>query len=425
MPSPQLRILVPLHDPSAEDGLVRLAASLASPPWGELHLTHVVTPDSHPPAEIPSLLQRAADIALEMGIGAIPHLEEGQEVTQVIEQAISRWNCNMMLMGWKAEVKRDAVLSATNRDLTKAMGVDTLIFKDRGLASPRRILVPTGGGSHAMMGLQIAHDLAEQWGAELSVLRIARDAHCRPDDPILNLYCRQLLEDTQLQLQLLGIEAPIEVVPAPDIISPIADRARHSDLVVLGASNDWRQEEYLAGSIPDEIANQVSGSVLMVRAATSDRTSLSSILWEHTIRLDLHPKDKWDAITQMVDLLVEEKQIPLPERQKVLDAALARERQISTAMGHQTAIPHAPIPDLPGIIGCLAICPEGIDFQGSQDELTHFIFLLLTPQQNYRNYIPVLSQIAYLIRPDETRRALLECQTPTQVTALLKAQENG
>ncbi|MBT4501663.1 MAG: universal stress protein, partial [Gemmatimonadetes bacterium] len=136
MPSPQLRILVPLQDPSTEDGLVRLAASLASPPWGELHLTHVVTPDSSPPAEISSLLQRAADIPLEMGIGAIPHLEEGEEVTQVIEQAISRWNCNMMLMGWQAEVERDAILAAKNRDLTKAMGVDTLIFKDRGLDTP-------------------------------------------------------------------------------------------------------------------------------------------------------------------------------------------------------------------------------------------------------------------------------------------------
>ena len=72
------------------------------------------------------------------------------------------------------------------------------------------------------------------------------------------------------------------------------------------------------------------------------------------------------------------------------------------------------------IIGALGICPEGVDFNGLQGDVVRYIFLLLTPQQNYRTYIPVLAQIASLMYTEETRNAILHCQTPSELTALIK-----
>ena len=57
------------------------------------------------------------------------------------------------------------------------------------------------------------------------------------------------------------------------------------------------------------------------------------------------------------------------------------------------------------------------------DEPVHFIFLLLTPQQNYRSYIPVLAQIATLMHTEEARSAFLRCQTPSELMAVIKRQE--
>jgi mannitol/fructose-specific phosphotransferase system IIA component (Ntr-type) len=161
----------------------------------------------------------------------------------------------------------------------------------------------------------------------------------------------------------------------------------------------------------------------MVRAHHGQELELGNVFWEQNIRLGLRPTDKWDAITQLVDTLVEERQVPAALRQTVLDAALGREHKSSTALGHMTAIPHAPIPDLPAIIGALAICPDGVDFSSPDGQLVHYIFLLLTPQQNYRNYIPVLAQIASLMRISRVRAAFLACQTPAEVKALLKQPE--
>ena len=416
----QLRILVPLENPCQEQRLVDLATTLASPPWGELHLTHVITPQNKSETDIKQSLNSAADRAISHGIGAIVHLEEGEDITEEIQRAVRRWSCNMMLMAWRGDVERDAILSAPNRTLAKDIDVDTLIFKEKEIGQVQRILVPFGGGHHSLVGVQIAYDLAQAWGAELKILRIARDARCEPSDPILERYCSQLTKDTRLQLELLGINEPPQIVPAPDVVSPIVESAEESDLVVLGASNDWRHEEHLAGSIPDEIAYSVPCSVLMVRSAATTDLQLSRIFWEHTVRLNLEPKDKWDAITQMVDALIEEKQIPISERQTVIEAALGREHKGSTSLGHGTAIPHAPISDLPGIIGCLGICPKGIGFTNTDAEPVHFIFLLLTPKQNYRSYIPILAQIATLMRGKDTRRNMLAAQTPSEITAILK-----
>ncbi|MBI2502781.1 MAG: PTS sugar transporter subunit IIA [Candidatus Latescibacteria bacterium] len=423
MPSPlsDLRILVPLEHPGEETHLVRLAATLAATRKGLLHLAHIRTPDTRPVPRAPQLLEHAADLAGQLGVSAFPHLSEGENVTQEIQEAVRRWDCNMMVMGWYRSLGRDAVLGAQNRALTKAVDVDTLIFRVGEFSPARRILVPTGGGAHSVVGLQIAHDLSRAWGADLEILRIARDRQCQPDDPLLRKYCEQLRQETLLRLKLLDIDAPLTIVPSQDVISPIVASVRGHDLVVLGASNDWRQDEYLAGSIPDDIASQIPNPVLMVRAHHSQELSLSNVFWENTIRLGMRPADKWDAITQLVDTLVEERQVPLALRQKVLDAALAREHKSSTALGHRTAIPHAPIADLPAIIGALGICPEGVDFGGGQ--LVNYIFLLLTPQQNYRNYIPVLAQIASLMRISRIRTAFLECQTPAEVKALLQHRE--
>ena len=423
MQSAALRILVPLKKPAAEHTLVRLAATLTASPWDELHLTHIVVPDTDPVPQAQDLLEKAAAMAAEMEVGAIPHLERSQTVTQGIQEAVRRWNCNMMVMGWYGAIEPAAIAQSYNRALAKTIEIDTLILKDRAFRPARRILIPAGGGGNALMGIQIGHDLARVWGADLEVVRIARDPQCQPNDPILQRYCHQLAEDMRLQLRLLDIDAPVTVVPSTEVVPPIVEYAREDDLVILGASNDWLQEGYLAGFIPDEIANQVSCSVLMVRAQTQHEICLSHVLWENTIRLDFHPADKWDAITQLVDTLVEEKQVPVSQRQNILDAALERERKTPTALGHQTAIPHAPMPDIPNIIGALAICPEGIDFEAPGGEPVHYIFLLLTPEQNYRSYIPLLAQIARLVQLGETRNALFNCQTPSELTALIKRHE--
>ena len=422
MPRPPLRLLVPLEKPVEEDALVRFSAALAQARDGEMHLVHIVTGPGTG-AGIEGDLQRAAEKAAALGVRAVPHLVRSASVVEGIRTVVDQTQSTMMILGWYREVEKDAVRGSRSSDLIKDLDQDILIFKERSFQSPKRILVPSSGGNHSLMGIQVGYELSQAWGAQLEILRIARDPLCRPEDPILQRYCARLRADILLQMDLLQIKAPVNILPAEDVVNSVVAGVGPDDLVILGASNDWRHEGYLAGSIPDEIAAQVPCSVLMVRSPAPNQIRLSHIFWESNIRLALSPSDSTDAIEQMVDTLIEEKQIPQSQRRLVLKTALLREGKTSTALGHETAIPHAAIPGIPGIIGSLGLCPTGVDFKGLDPAPVRFIFLLLTPQQNYRNYIPVLSQIASLMRLQKTRDRLMASENPAELAALLRSRE--
>ncbi|MEE3234742.1 MAG: PTS sugar transporter subunit IIA [Candidatus Latescibacterota bacterium] len=421
MPPTSLNILVPIEDPKNDNTIVDLASRIASPSRGELHLIHVAQNSYNNRHVILKDLSIIAKSSTLNDVRTSLHVENGEDIVTEIQDRIQQLSCNMIFMAWRAEINSISILASNNRSLTKDLNLDTLIFKERNLQKVERILVPTGGGPHSVLGIQIAHDLALNWGAEIEILRIARDLHRDPSNPLHKRYCKQLEEDTKMQLELLKISAPVRIISAEHVVPAVTDYSKNFDLVVMGASNDWRQDEYLSGSIPDKIANSVGCSALMARSASTLDAKLSKVFWEQMIRLNFRPKDKWEAIEQMIDVLIEEEQFPSEKRDMVLAAAINRERQGSTALGHQTAIPHAPITNLPGIIGCLGICPDGLDFQNPTGEKIHFIFLLLTPRQNYRSYIPLLAQIANLVRTASFRSALLASQTPAEVTHLLKS----
>lgn len=420
MPSTNPNILVPVEDPKNDNVIVELASIIANPLQGELHLIHVAQKDRFDKQAILNDLSFIADNSTQNNVKTSVHVGNSVDIVTEIQSHIKELSCNMIFMAWRAEINSISILASKNLSLTKDLNLDTLIFKERNLKKVKRILVPTGGGPHSILGIQIAYDLAQKWGAEIAILRIARNLNVDNLDPIHKRYCKQLLEDTKVQLDLLNISAAVHIKSAKHVVPAVTEYAKDFDLVVMGASNDWRQEEHLSGSIPDKIASGLECSTLMARSASTAETKLSKVFWEQMIRLNFRPKNKWEAIEQMIDVLIEEEQFPTEKREMVLNAANKRERQASTALGYQTAIPHAPIENLPGIIGSLGICPDGLDFENPTGEKIHFIFLLLTPRENYRNYIPLLAQIANLVRATSFRSALLASQTPSEVTHLLK-----
>ena len=94
---------------------------------------------------------------------------------------------------------------------------------------------------------------------------------------------------------------------------------------------------------------------------------------------------------------------------------------LSTAVGSETAIPNAAIPDFLGISGCLGICPEGIDFGGGTGKsgLVRFIFLLISDNGNYSEYLTVLSEISRLMVLPALREDLLKCRDASEVMNVL------
>jgi nucleotide-binding universal stress UspA family protein len=144
-------------------------------------------------------------------------------------------------------------------------------LKDRGLTRLKKILVPVSGGPHAQLGLKIAQELATEWNATITALNIQRgkgvsDASSEFDRQSVELFKSEALDFVQETLLGVGVKAESRVILDTDIVKAIVHVADDHDLVVMGASNEWFLRRRLFGSIPDQIANNASVSVLMVRS---------------------------------------------------------------------------------------------------------------------------------------------------------------
>ncbi len=99
---------------------------------------------------------------------------------------------------------------------------------------------------------------------------------------------------------------------------------------------------------------------------------------------------------------------------------LDRERSLSSYIGHGIAIPHARIEGLSGALVAFARIRGGVLVQGRQ-ERARMAFLLLTPAENPRQHIRLLSQLAALVESEFVMERLATAEQPGEVVEALSA----
>lgn len=293
-----------------------------------------------------------------------------------------------------------------------------VIVRQKSDAQAQRVLVPTGGGPHTLEQMWIARELSSVCEAPIHVLRILPQG-----DGAFDAENEEALEHetklARIQAKMAGINEPVEVVVAPDVVTGIEQNSQQGDLIMLGAPNYWRVADHFTDSIPDQVAQRTPHSLVMLLTRRAERISLRELFWERMIRLDLRPDNKSEVIEHLVDVLVRENQVPAMWRDYILDTALNREAIMSTAVGCETAFPHVALPDFTGIIGCMGICPEGVSFGNDEDQPTKFVFLLVTPREFYDEYLQVLAKLAGMMVSPDVRRELEKCTDRSQVLEIL------
>jgi len=275
-----------------------------------------------------------------------------------------------------------------------------------------RVLIPTSGGPNALRQLWVAKEIASRYGVPAHVLHVIQD-RASPCQGISGFSSETAL--AEVQARAMGISEPVEVCVAQDVISGICSAARANDLVAMGAPNYWRMANHFAGSIPDMIAKRLPNPLVMLLGRKSADIRLRDILWPQMIRLGLSTDNKEDTIAALVQTLVTHDQVPYAWRDLLFERAIARERIMSTGVGSETAFPHITIADFIGVAGCMGVVPRGVDFDAHRGRGTRFVFLLVTPEDFYDEYLVVLSRIAERMVLPALRRELLACNTPAEV----------
>ncbi len=131
---------------------------------------------------------------------------------------------------------------------------------------------------------------------------------------------------------------------------------------------------------------------------------------------------KEEAIKKLVHHLKEMKLIKKEDR--ITKRIFEREKLGSTGIGKGIAIPHCKVRDIDKSIVVVGISRKGIDFNSSDNNLTHLIALVISPIDKPTQHLQILAAAAHLAKKVFPHlKKLLKLSSPHDVYNLLKELE--
>jgi len=153
----------------------------------------------------------------------------------------------------------------------------------------------------------------------------------------------------------------------------------------------------------------------------------SAFIVTEAIRTDLEADTARAAIDEMVGALIAAGAVPRSHRRRLLEAVLRREKKGTTGFGNGVAIPHAKHEGVSGVVGTVALCRRGIDFDALDGEPVHLIFLLLSNPEVPEDHLKAMEHIFRSIKNDRLRRFMSEASSGGELVDLLREadEESG
>ena len=150
---------------------------------------------------------------------------------------------------------------------------------------------------------------------------------------------------------------------------------------------------------------------------------ISELLTTDLIKVGLEPKDKDDAINQMIDLA--DKSGKILNIDKVRESVFEREKLVSTGVGKGFAIPHGKTDEISDVTASFAIVKHPIDFDSIDSEPVKFIFLLVGKDSLLNTHIKLLSRISRMMNNDKFRDKLEDAKSPADVMELFRKEDES
>ena len=264
------RILLPVHNPATAEPLMRLAASIAKPRDGEITVLRVVqVPDQLPPEmarrEIEGeaeTLERLQALEGELGVPVTTEVRVGRNVGRAILEARREDRSHLVILGWKGfTTTARQILGEVTDDVVRLARADIMLVRfgpERTV--PRRILLPSAGGVHARKAQGYALAVTEGGGGELTLAAVvpagSPEGRRREQEERLAEERAELPEDASVGTRL---------VAGPGVVEGIVGAAGDYDAVMVGASGDSFSQRILFGTIPERVAREAPGTVIVLK----------------------------------------------------------------------------------------------------------------------------------------------------------------
>ncbi len=147
---------------------------------------------------------------------------------------------------------------------------------------------------------------------------------------------------------------------------------------------------------------------------------LASILSADQILVDMKANERWPAILELVELLVEKGHLRESDREPILVALREREEAMSTGIGFGVAIPHASSDRVDRVVAAFGRSRTGIAFDSLDNEPVRFIVLFIVPQDQFSLHLRTLAAIAKFLNERGVRDRLKDATSVDEILETLR-----
>jgi mannitol/fructose-specific phosphotransferase system IIA component (Ntr-type) len=149
---------------------------------------------------------------------------------------------------------------------------------------------------------------------------------------------------------------------------------------------------------------------------------LGDILSPQQIIAELQATNRWEAIDELINRLVDCQKIKPEHRDAIVAAVRKRESSMSTGIGFGIGIPHASTDLIPEVVGAFGRSKKGINFDALDNQPVNLVMLFLVPQGQFQKHLHTLAKIAKLLHRNELRQGLENAPDPKAMHDIIKSE---
>ena len=148
--------------------------------------------------------------------------------------------------------------------------------------------------------------------------------------------------------------------------------------------------------------------------------TLANLLSEGQILPSLRAEGRWEAIAELVELLVAAGKVQPDDRASVLESIRQREETMSTGIGLGIAIPHASSDKVTEVVAAFGRSMTGVEFDSLDGQPVNFVVLFVVPKDQFQTHLRTLAAIAKFLNDRTVRDELAAADSATSILTVFK-----
>src|SRR5436305_14716670 len=150
--------------------------------------------------------------------------------------------------------------------------------------------------------------------------------------------------------------------------------------------------------------------------------SLASLLSAEQIIPEMRATQRWDAIVELIDLLVTQGKVQPDARESILASLKQREETMSTGIGFGIAIPHCSSDRINDVVAAFGRSSQGIEFDALDNAPVKFVVLFIVPKNQFQTHLRTLASIAKFLNDRSVRDELASAPDADEILSIFRAR---